>query len=360
MKTADSYPLVTVIIPVYNAEKYLRRGLESLLAQTCGNWEAVCIDDGSTDDSLSILKEYAARDARFRVLTQENSGVSQARNRGIQETRGEWVTFLDADDWVSPELLEKVLPETRRSRVDIIMCETKIDYAPGIERVPLLEKALLLKGEGEILVTPGEITISAGSCCAKVYRMSFIREQELAFPAGMRQEDEVFYRCAMSVARAAYAMRYPGYHYFLNGASYMITVFNPSNSYLLYLRGAEIVHDFHKSHKVAEGWDDTLLNFLFHHMNLCQKTLSRGEMRMLRKCTQPFLVKSGFSEKYRGNYRLRFLSSLPWWVEVFSHRGWNIERYQFMGITFAKDYYKDFLFEKRVTPWTKLKSLFQH
>ena len=96
---------ISIVIPVYNTGKYLRRGLDSLLAQTCGDWEAVCIDDGSTDGSAAVLEEYAARDARFRVLRQENSGVSAARNRGIQEARGEWVTFLDADDWFSPELV---------------------------------------------------------------------------------------------------------------------------------------------------------------------------------------------------------------------------------------------------------------
>lgn len=143
-------PLITVIIPVYNAEKHLRRGMDSLLAQTCGDWEAVCINDGSSDNSLSILKEYAAKDARFRVHTQENSGVSAARNRGIQEARGEWITFLDADDWLNAGIIAALKPHTKREKVDIIGFEAEVKFESGIEHDPSLEQAFFLQREGSI------------------------------------------------------------------------------------------------------------------------------------------------------------------------------------------------------------------
>lgn len=96
---------LSVIVPVYNVAPYLRECLDSLLAQTCADWEAVCVDDGSTDGSGAILDEYAANDPRFRVIHQKNAGVSAARNAAIDVAKGEWIAFLDADDAVSPRLV---------------------------------------------------------------------------------------------------------------------------------------------------------------------------------------------------------------------------------------------------------------
>ena len=356
METADSNPLITVIIPVYNAEKYLRRGLDSLLAQTCGNWEAVCIDDGSTDGSAAVLEEYARRDSRFRMLRQENSGVSVARNRGIREARGEWVTFLDADDWFSPELVERLLAETGREEVDIILFEAAVEYAEGTKRNIGQEEALLLKEEGEIVMEPGKVDVSVGSCCGKVYRRSFLTQRGIEFPIGMRQEDEVFYRCAMAVARHVFALQYKGYHYFQNAASYMNTAFNAEESYLLYLRGTEIMLGFYRENRLSREWEATLFHFLFTQLFRWRHTLSWKQLQALRERSKPFLAESGFAETHRGDFRLRFLSPLPARVEMESHGDFYFERHRFMGVTYAKIHYKDFKFACRVTPFSKLRN----
>lgn len=93
-------PFFSIIIPVYNVAPYLRECLDSVLAQTFKDWEAICVDDGSTDGSGEILDEYAAKDSRFRVFHQPNAGVSAARNKALDEAMGEWVCFIDADDSV--------------------------------------------------------------------------------------------------------------------------------------------------------------------------------------------------------------------------------------------------------------------
>lgn len=98
-------PLFSIVIPVYNVAPYLRECLDSVLAQTFANWEAICIDDGSTDEGGAILDEYAANDGRFRVIHQTNSGVSAARNAGLKFIRGDWFLFLDADDVLRPQAL---------------------------------------------------------------------------------------------------------------------------------------------------------------------------------------------------------------------------------------------------------------
>ena len=108
--------MISVIIPVYNAEPCLRRCLDSVLASACGDFEIVLINDGSTDGSLKICTEYATGDRRIRLITQENQGVSAARNRGIDEALGEWLIFLDADDFITDDFLSMTArPEYRQT-----------------------------------------------------------------------------------------------------------------------------------------------------------------------------------------------------------------------------------------------------
>jgi glycosyltransferase involved in cell wall biosynthesis len=102
--------LVSFVIPAHNAAATLQKAVESLQAQTVGNWEAVIVDDGSTDDTLLIAKRLAAADTRLRVFTQTQGGPSAERNAGIDAVRGDGLVFLDADDWLLPAYLERMLP----------------------------------------------------------------------------------------------------------------------------------------------------------------------------------------------------------------------------------------------------------
>lgn len=102
-------PLISIIVPVYNVEKYLRPCLDSILSQTYTNWEAILVDDGSTDRSGEICDEYAKKDIRVRVIHKENGGVSSARNCGIEQSRGAWFIFCDADDMLYNDALSKMV-----------------------------------------------------------------------------------------------------------------------------------------------------------------------------------------------------------------------------------------------------------
>ncbi len=101
-------PFFSIIIPVYNVAPYLRECLDSVMAQTYPNWEAICVDDGSTDGSGAILDEYAAKDSRFRVFHQQNAGVSAARNKGLDEAKGEYIWFVDGDDTAAVNALKSL------------------------------------------------------------------------------------------------------------------------------------------------------------------------------------------------------------------------------------------------------------
>ena len=112
--------MVSVVVPIFNAEAFLRRALNSILSQTHKDWEAILVDDGSTDGSGRIAEEYAQRDIRFKVIHKENSGQSDARNLGMQHIAGEYLLFLDADDFLHPQLMSLCLEAIQRDGSDIV------------------------------------------------------------------------------------------------------------------------------------------------------------------------------------------------------------------------------------------------
>lgn len=115
-------PLVSVIIPVYNVKNYLARCIESLLNQTYNQLEIILVNDGSTDESLSICEFYAKEDSRLVIIDKENGGVSSARNRGIKEAQGEFITFVDSDDWVEKEMIERLVENIFKYNAEVSIC----------------------------------------------------------------------------------------------------------------------------------------------------------------------------------------------------------------------------------------------
>ncbi len=130
-------PEVSVIIPVYNSEKYLGECLESVLAQTLKQIEIICVDDGSQDRSLTIISEYAERDARIQIVRQAHKGVSAARNTGIRKACGKYLYFMDCDDLLEPEALKLLYERAERDSLDITFFKMII-YEPQqlIEKEP--------------------------------------------------------------------------------------------------------------------------------------------------------------------------------------------------------------------------------
>ena len=121
-KENSSGKLVSVIVPVYNAEKYLASCLDSLQAQTYAYWEAICVNDGSADSSWQILQECAAKDSRFVLINQKNSGVSAARNAALQKAQGDYIAFLDADDMLHCQFMEYMAAALEKTNSDMAWC----------------------------------------------------------------------------------------------------------------------------------------------------------------------------------------------------------------------------------------------
>ena len=121
-------PKISVIIPVYNVEKYLSQCLDSILNQTFKDFECICVNDGSTDKSLAILQEYVNKDDRIKIINQENKGLSGARNSALKIVNGKYITFIDSDDFVTIDYLEKLINIAEKEDSDIVYCRHKMYY----------------------------------------------------------------------------------------------------------------------------------------------------------------------------------------------------------------------------------------
>ena len=162
----------SVIIPVYNVAPYLRECLDSVLAQTCPDWEAICVDDGSTDGSGAILDDYAAKDARLRVIHQPNAGVSAARNVALERVSGEWILFLDGDDVYAPDTLSSLRGMIAESPCDIVFFNScHFEDGKAIDWPSAGEKTVLREMPEELPIIRNHSCLSGG----QAYRRGLVR-----------------------------------------------------------------------------------------------------------------------------------------------------------------------------------------
>lgn len=179
---------LSVIVPVYKAENTLRQCVDSLLAQTIGDFEIILINDGSPDGCQAILDDYAARYPDIiRSKTVSNGGQGRARNFGLEMARGDWLGFVDSDDWVAPEMYERLLRAAEREGADIAVCDVRRCLADG-------------RTETLRAWRPDRPMAAAGSCCDKLFRRSGI--EDLRFPEGLWYEDFAFSALALARAKA--------------------------------------------------------------------------------------------------------------------------------------------------------------
>ncbi len=213
-----SSPLLSVIVPVYNAAPWLARCLDSICAQTYRNLEILCVNDGSPDNSAEILAEYAAKDSRIKVFTQENAGLSAARNTALEHATGEWVTGVDSDDYLAPGVYERAVA-CLGDGVDMVFFGVRYVDEEGRELPanPYFE----LPAAGVYEMTP-ELAGQLNACFwSKLWRRSLIEENKLRFPHGLVHEDEALFFLSAPYTRKVAICPEPGYCYVQRQGSIM-------------------------------------------------------------------------------------------------------------------------------------------
>lgn len=240
--------MISVIVPVYKVESYLDRCVQSVLCQSFPNFELILVDDGSPDNCGKICDEYAHKDNRIKVIHKENGGLSEARNYGIDSATGEWLFFLDSDDWIHPQTLEKLYKAATENNVLVSMCgysETECE-SPAVdiyEKAEMwLPKELYLKHR-----------ITSTTAWAKLYKTDCFKN--IRYPIGKLHEDEfVTYRILFEQEKIAFIDQ-PYYAYFINYEGIMKGGWKPQR--LVIFEAFEEQLSFFKAKK-----DDDLILFV--------------------------------------------------------------------------------------------------
>ena len=183
----ESTPIISVIVPVFNAEDYLGKCIDSLLSQTFQKFEILLIDDGSTDGSGAICDEYARVDKRVLVFHNENQGVSATRQFGIDHASGIYTIHVDPDDWVDSDMLEELYAEAQRSNADMVICDYWAEYAHKTE----LKKQQPTCLDSESVLRDLFVKLH-GSCCNKLIRKSCYVDYHIQFPKDLHYSEDLY------------------------------------------------------------------------------------------------------------------------------------------------------------------------
>ncbi len=195
---------VSIIVPVYNVEKYLKRSLDSIVNQTLKDIEIICINDGSTDNSLSVLEAYAKNDTRIIIINKENEGVASARNMGIEVAKGEYIGFSDPDDWIEPDMYEKMYNQAKALDSDIVICDYTgyVEAEDKIKKLDFWKTAEKQNKKKVVEVTPNinldkeiiykSLLVSPGYCWNKIYKTKLIKDNNIQHGNTPKISDEIF------------------------------------------------------------------------------------------------------------------------------------------------------------------------
>lgn len=206
----ENLPKISIIVPVYKAEPYLHRCVDSILAQTFTDWELILVDDGSPDQSGKICDEYAKKDQRVKVIHKVNGGVSSARQKGLDEARGEYTIHADPDDWAEPNMLEELYNEASKKEADMVMCDFICEYKSG----GVICKQEIKSSHADDIKKKMFAQQLHGSCWNKLIRRECYDKYNIRFPKNIIRWEDLYVVCSllMHPIRVAYLPK-AFYHY---------------------------------------------------------------------------------------------------------------------------------------------------
>ena len=265
-------PKISFIIPVYNVEKYLEQCLDSVINQTLKDIEVICIDDGSTDNSLNILKKYQKKDSRIIVYSQENSGQGKARNVALDAARGEYVLFVDSDDWIDLDASKELYEFSKKDNLDMLMFNV-INYDDETNQffeTKYYNNAWFPKDFDRKIFSYDEIKdyAFAMSCTpySKVYKRSFLEENHIRFPLGAFFEDYPFHCEVLLTSKRTRIFR--KHYYFRRRRKDSVTA-EADDTYFDTVKISNVVTDVFKKHGQYKKYIKLVLNRKIEYLMYC-------------------------------------------------------------------------------------------
>lgn len=226
--------LVSIIIPVYNVEQYLSKCLDSLIEQTYTNIEIICINDGSPDNSQTILEQYAQKDERIKLISQKNAGVSAARNNGLQLAKGEYILFVDPDDWCETDLIETAIEGFEDDEIDLVYWGSNIIVEREIsdEEFYIHQRANSCRRNGKYEISGQLVKTLTGRVSNKLFKAEILKNYNIKFPSCKCFEDLFFNLSYYKHTKYIYFIRKNLDNYLLRKNSAVATMasYNNSNS----------------------------------------------------------------------------------------------------------------------------------
>jgi glycosyltransferase involved in cell wall biosynthesis len=211
---------ISIILPCYNVENYLARSIESALAQSYSDFELLVIIDGSPDNSKSIAENFIKIDNRIQVFEKENGGLSDARNYGLERAKGEFIYFMDSDDWIEPNLLEDNLKIIEDENLDLVIFgyiqddeNTEGEVIRSTNVLPKVTK--YVKGEKNITIDTHHLGL-LGYAWNKIYRKSFLEKNNLKFEKGTSLVEDILFNSQVYQATTVLRFNEKGYYHYLN------------------------------------------------------------------------------------------------------------------------------------------------
>lgn len=206
---------LSIIVPVYNTEKYIKTCLDSLVKQTFKDYEIIIVNDGSTDNSSEIIENYAKEFNQIKVINQENRGYSGARNSALAVAEGEYIGFVDSDDWVSPEMYEKMIQATQDGAIDIVSCAYYRVYNGNDYQLNSNQYYVeFLNSHKERGSFHGELILDDAMVWNRIYKRELLESNNIKFPEDILfGEDTYFHRCALLATKNICYIPEPLYYY---------------------------------------------------------------------------------------------------------------------------------------------------
>jgi glycosyltransferase involved in cell wall biosynthesis len=214
-------PIFSVIIPIFNSELFLKRCLDSVLAQTFNDYEIICVDDGSTDNSADILIKYRLKDKRIKVITQKNMGQGEARNVALKQAQGEYIYFLDSDDWIDSTLFQSALSIFKENNTDLFCFNTEVCGDETLKLFKRAKKYSQLALSGFLPFSNSMKDITNVYLWNKIFKRDLITKYDIQFPTELCYEDIAFTKMYFLVSETVYFDMRRFHHYTIRKDSLM-------------------------------------------------------------------------------------------------------------------------------------------
>ena len=294
---ANQSPKISVIVPVYNAEQYIQKCIDSIIAQTFTNMELILINDGSKDNSGKICDEYAKIDNRIRVFHKENGGVSSARNVGLDHAKGEWIIFVDSDDWIEPNCFNILLSDTEIADLTYFGCRLYYDDKSVTSYIP---SCFYSSNRDDIENKLWKLKINKqnfeylGFTWNKLFRKSIIKKHKIEFLENLKfREDELF---TLSYARYIKSLRIKPdtlYNYRVLGTGLTHSI-KSKEEYLLLIEQLTEVLNQYRNNQIISTEENSILVYYFRALN-AEKIFSKTGFVLFYN----FLKKGRYLKKHK-------------------------------------------------------------